>query len=507
MLGSALAVFVALFVFAITRAPGPGLDPDALGYVGSAQSLVRTGTFRVPTASWSDEDSTTTLSLWPPGYPVAIAGPVALGVPAIQSARVVNIVAAAVGAAALFALVSGVAGVGTGVVMVLVMFVTPAIVDVHLSILSEPLFLALLLVTLYVMVYARRQLVLLGVLATMVMMVRYVGASVVAAVVCWALLDRRRRMGLRVRDAVVTAIVPLAVVVWWGARTVTAPDRHGTPHLHVYGHWGFTLHQAAETVGQWLAPAAWEGVPQAVLTIAMVLVMVVAIVATALDAAPRSTSEAAFARVSVQRRVIAAEREVYLLGAACVLIVCYVGVLVVCRLFVGGTIPFDWRILSPVIVLVEAMTVVSFAHWWRASGTAIRAIMAVIGVVWVVSAGATSFDDAMYAVTEGSDFASTVWRESPMLAWVRRYGDGHTLYSNWPPAVYFHTGRIAREIPDSVEVRQQLGEYGDAMRESKGLLIAFREWSPDVVPPDSIAGLLRMREVARFPDGVVWAMR
>jgi hypothetical protein len=44
------------------------------------------------------------------------------------------------------------------------------------------------------------------------------------------------------------------------------------------------------------------------------------------------------------------------------------------------------------------------------------------------------------------------------------------------------------------------------MRDSKGLLIGFREWSPDVVPPDSIAKLLNMREVAHFDDGSVWAM-
>lgn len=488
-----LAALAALLVFVSTRPPGPGLDPDALGYIGAARSLAHHGTFRVPTGSWSDDDSTTSLSLWPPGYPSAIALPVAFGYPAIQSARAVNMLAAAVSAAAMFALVSGVAGIGAGVLAVLTLFVTPAIVDVHLSILSEPLFLAVLLVTLYVMAYARARVFVLSVLATIAVMVRYVGGSVPAAVVCWALVDGRLSMGHRVKRAVLSVILPALVLGAWLGRTATVQDRHGTPHLYVYGHWGTTLSQAGATFAQWLAPAM-DGTGQVVLAGVFGVVLLLIIITTARDVAPS------------RARLALAERESQLLGAAALLIGWYLAVLCAARLFVGGTIPFDWRILSPVIVLLEVMVMVSLAHWWRATHRPVRVVIAVVGVVWIVSAAATSVDDIMAAVTDGSDFASTDWRDSPTLAWVRAHGEGHTLYSNWPPAVYFHTGRIAREIPDSLEVRHELGDYAETMRDSKGLLIGFREWSPDVVAPDSIAKLLNMREVARFDDGTVWAM-
>ena len=39
-------------VFHVSRAPAPGLDPDAMSYVGAGESLARTGRLRIPAADW-----------------------------------------------------------------------------------------------------------------------------------------------------------------------------------------------------------------------------------------------------------------------------------------------------------------------------------------------------------------------------------------------------------------------------------------------------------------------
>jgi 4-amino-4-deoxy-L-arabinose transferase-like glycosyltransferase len=184
-----VAVVVALLVVFATRAPGPGLDPDGMAYVGAATSLVRQGTLRVPTGEWSRSDSTSALSFWPPGYPAAIAVPVSAGMTAIQGARVVNVIAAAVTALTVTLLVGAAVGTAGGVVAALVLFITPAVFDVHYSVLSEPLFITCLVLTLAAMVYARDRLLLLGLLSAMTVMVRYVGACAPAAVT----LDACRR--------------------------------------------------------------------------------------------------------------------------------------------------------------------------------------------------------------------------------------------------------------------------------------------------------------------------
>jgi hypothetical protein len=193
-----------------------------------------------------------------------------------------------------------------------------------------------------------------------------------------------------------------------------------------------------------------------------------------------------------------------LLGALTMLTVCYVVVIVCARLFVGGTIPFDWRILAPLIVLLELMIVVAVAHWWHAVHRPFHAVIAVVAVAWIAASATVTARDGYAAMTDGSDFAATEWRTSPLLAWVRAHGTGHTIYSNWPPAVYFHTGRIARELPDTTETRTLLGDFAQTFRESRGVLVAFTVRSPDVVPPDSIATQLGFRQVVRFDDGAIW---
>ena len=90
----ALAVLPARALW-VTAAPGPGLEPDSMSYVGAAERLVRHGSLDVPTAYWWEPDSTSSLGSFPPGFSLAIAISTALGVAPVQAARLVIVVAAA----------------------------------------------------------------------------------------------------------------------------------------------------------------------------------------------------------------------------------------------------------------------------------------------------------------------------------------------------------------------------------------------------------------------------
>lgn len=462
-----------------------------MAYTGAASSLVHEGRLRVPTGEWDRTDSTSALSLWPPGYPAAIAIPVSFGVPPIQSARWINVLAAAVSAATIAAVVATPLGAATGAAAVVVVFATQAVVDAHLSVLSEPLFLALLLLLLATMVYARDRLLLLGVLSTMLVMVRYAGASAPAAAVTWTLLDSRYDVGRRMRRALAVAVIPALAIVLWTVRTALARDRHATPHLQVYGDWGGTIQQARDTLAAWLAPLVPSGAAQEWIALAIAVVLAGFVVTAAREAASNRTR---------QERV---KRVASLLGASLVLIVWYLVVIVASRTFVGGTIPLDWRILLPVIVLLELMSVAAVAYWWRAYHTPMHVTIAVLALAWIAAAATMSVNDAQYAITEGSDFAGSDWRQSPLVAWVRAHGRGHPLYSNWPPALYFHAGRIARELPDSSDADDVAG-FAERLRTNRGYMVGFDEPSPDVIAPRTLAAQLGLREVVHTPDGAVW---
>lgn len=462
-----------------------------MAYIGAATSLVRRGELRVPTGEWAHSDSTSALSLWPPGFPVLMAGPVWAGASPVQAARWINIVAAGVTAATIVLLVGSAAGLGVGVVAALVVFATQHVFDVHLSVLSEPLFLALIMLTLATMAMARDRLILLGLLATAAVMVRYAGAAVPAAVVTWTLLDARYDFSRRLRRGMMVALLPAMVIAGWLARTALAPDRHATPELAVYGGWSATLHQAGATAVNWLAPGLGHTWLQTVLAVAAAVALITFIVAAVRDTAGsrrRQPRQGAVAMV---------------IGAATVLAFWYVAMLLGSRSFVGGTIPFDGRILAPLIMLVEVAGVTAIGYWWRAYHRPMHVTIGLLGTVWLAAAAAETMNDAVYAATEGSDFASSSWRNSPLVAWVRTHGRGHTLYSNWPPAVYFHAGRIARQLPDSSDPEDMAG-FRKALRANGGYVVGFNAHSPDVIAPAELARRLSLHEVTRTQDGAIW---
>ena len=463
-----------------------------MAYLGAATSLVHQGSMRVPTAEWERADSTSALSLWPPGFPAAIALPVYFGASPVQAARWINITAAAVAAATVVLLISGQLGISAGVVGAAVIFATQAVFDTYLSVLSEPLFIALMLLTLFAMVYARDHLILLSVLATATVMVRYAGASAPAAVVIWTLFDSQRDFRTRVRRAIMVAALPFVALALWFARTAIAPDRHATPKLNVYGGWSDTIVQARDTLAEWLAPLLSDGLVQRALALFLMVTLAAFVIMAASDTSGNRLKQLRVGGVSA------------LLGATSLLGACYVAVIVASRAFVGGTIPFDWRILAPLIVLIEIEAVTAIAYWWRAYHFPVRVAIAAVVLVWFGATATATVNDAVYAATEGSDFANTSWRDSPLTAWVRANATGRPLYSNWPPALYFHANRIARELPDSADPGDMSG-FAERIRADHGYVVAFDERSPDYVAPETLARDIGLHQVVRTADGAVWA--
>lgn len=521
LLFGALAFVLVLFA---TDPPGPGLDPDAMSYLGAAVSLVRAGRYEVPSSDWSSADSVAPLTHFPPGLPTVIALPVALGMSAEQAGRLVVACSALLSVALLVGSVAAAAGLVPAVAAGLALLVTPALVDVHLSVLSEPLFLACLAAALAIMaIPSRPRPLALGLVAAAAALVRYAGISVPAAAVAWTLLRPARAAAraaawrARVRDAALVALPSLLILGAWGARNASIAARPTTelasptaagarPRLLLAGY-GDDLALGATTLRQWLAPGVEDSRLQGLLAVGVALLLALCVVV-------------AIRRLSGRERVVRAwpptiapdaPVALRLLLAALLLAAAFVGELLASRLLVFDSIPFDERILAPAIFLAVGAAAVACAVAIRAPRRpparrlAMTATLAGL-LAWGVPSCLATADNVTYVLEEGSDFASMAWRDSPTLAWVRAHGAGHALFTNWPVAVYFHLGRVSRDLPAALD-SATLGEFAERLRRRHGLVVAFTAPSPDVASPDSIARRLALRPVARFADGVVWAVR
>jgi hypothetical protein len=528
---AAFAGLVAAVVVAIgTAPPGPGLDPDAQSYVGAAVSLVHSGSYRVPTSRWVSVDTTSPLTHYPPGFSTLIAVPIAAGLASIESARLVIVLAAFVTWFCLVVVIARAAGTGAGVLGATAVLVTPDVVMQHLSILSEPPFLAALVITVGGMAEMAREqnesgavdwrvTAVTGLAGAAAVMLRYAGLALVAGAVLWVVTgfgapftrrsaraaagyekpDWMARARLGGRAALIVAPTALALGAWV-LRTRSLGNSNTVRTFGIYSGFGATALQGLRTITDWLIPVghgSWRtGVAAVIATAALVIVVSVYARfrrAASVDAQP---DDAAI-------RVSAA------LGALIYSAVTYIGFLVVSRLAADQYIPFDERLLSPFMLLAESAAAIVLVIWWRERRWPAR-VLAVGGVViaaWLVASASGTARLIEEARLDGGDFAGIDWVDSPTLAWVRSPTGGlhRVLYTNWPVAVYFHADRASHDLPDNVDPLT-LRRFHDRLSRSNGVVVGFTTPSRDYAPMDALSQLLGLRLIEHFEDGSVWEL-
>jgi hypothetical protein len=490
-----LAPLAAWGVLTLTDPPGPGLDPDAMAYLGTAQSIAAGRGVRVPSASWAAADSTAPLAHFPPGYPTAIAIGVRSGLTPVNAARAVMATAAAATVAgALLALTAG-GSLYAGLLAVLLLAVTPTLTIVHGSVLSEPLYLAL--TTLIIALLSQRstsaaRTITLAGLATIAMLTRYAGASLVAAVVLdtfsgdaplWRAL--RTDLAARIKRAVFAGAIPALSLAAW---TLSRPKNEGKS-IRQFGLYtarlGDTLAEGLDTTMHWLAPGIDARIPF-LLAAALVGAGVITLAWFAFRTAPDAPAhERAFGRALA--RVAG----------------CYVALIAVSRLVADGDIPLDDRILAPLIVIATLGIAHTIVRFWRVAGTGQRLVTLALTIGWLVGARTLTMVWVNDFATDGGDLAGRTWALSPLVEYARSEGRTAPLISNWPSAIWFHTGRPVAELPKTFDAKTAAA-FRAAMERKHAALLVFSWPSPDAASPDTLARMAGLVPVHRYADGVVW---
>jgi hypothetical protein len=133
-------------------------------------------------------------------------------------------------------------------------------------------------------------------------------------------------------------------------------------------------------------------------------------------------------------------------------------------------------------------------------------IAAALLLAWWGGSLATTSDDAEYALETGNDYADVQWSGSRLIAWVEAHEAGRLLFTNFPTPLYFHAGRTARLLPQTLTPKI-VRAFADTLARRDGVIVAFERSSDYAARPDSLLRMLPVREVARFPEGGVWEIR
>jgi hypothetical protein len=490
-----LAAFVgllgAVLVFVATRPNAPGLAIDGVAYVSAAESLVRSGELRTPFTRWANGDSTAPLAQWPPGTSLLIAVPHSLGLPVIDSARLVLMISAFATLFGVVLMVAEAGGIAAAMIAAAMAIATPELGQLHRSVWSEPPFIACVVALLVSLVRAPDRPLRHGLIGAAAVLLRYAGIALSAAAAIWALW-RPGPLRVRARSATIAALPGLIVQAWWASRTSDANEA-----IRPLGFYQFDMPSllfAGRTVRQLLVPAplspGWRTLVAVIASVAMIALITLAV----------RRLHATGTRISVA----SSAPDARMFAALGILAACYAGVLIASRLFVDRWIGFEGRHLATPMLLAEVAVAVATVVWWRSANRGARIFVASAVGLWIVTGLALSIDDARLAMRDGRYMTNNYWRTAGVLEWVRTDGRNVPIYSNYPSAVYVHTGRPAREIPRVEEVRR-VREFGAMFARTGGVFVAFHAPSPWLLPNDEVARFLSFREVARFPDGVIWA--
>jgi hypothetical protein len=482
VVAGALACGAVLF---ISRAPAPGLDPDAMSYAGAGESLARTGRLRIPDADWWDTDSTSALAQFPAGFPAAIAAGMGAGLSPVQSARWVEAIAAAVMVVTLVLLLQSTAGTPAGGIAVLLLAATPAMFDNYIRVLSEPLFLMCLALALTAMVRRRERPFFAGLAAAAAESVRYAGIAVGIAVILWA-IGRSGRRRERIERALEAALPIVVLHTWWKVR-LHAVGAEAPPVTHLQRGIPGTLREGLRSIGEWLTPSVPGTTIRGLL--ALVLFLGAAwLVRRTLRRMPRD------ARATGRRR---------LFNAAGLLALCYAGVLLFSRAFVGGGIPFDERLLSPLFLLATVIAAACLRIRWSAWSGRVRAAVAAGVLAWAVGGTLVNLDQLEGLQEDGWGYSGSKWQASPEQRWLQAEGDRYQLFSNNPMLVYFLTGRPSRELPDTADAAT-LRDFAGTLEEQHGAVVGFDESYRPMDPAGFLAAVLPLAPLAQLEHMTVW---
>lgn len=402
----------------------------------------------------------------------------AFGARPTVAARWIEALAAGGTVALAFELVAMLAGVGAAALTVLALIAMPAMTETHLWILSEPLFILLVVATLAAMLRVPERAWLHGLLAMLANLTRYAGVFLVGTVTLWHLLRPGTRPERLTRAT--TALAPGALLqLGWQLDGVSPGG--GISH-HAFAGLGAALLEGARTIEAWLVPSVPDGMLRVGLALALLLLL----------------------KWCGWRSLLGADRErrpffLAILLTSC----CYLGMLIFARLHVVADVPFDDRILGPLFVVITIGTVPILAWRWRGWLMPLRAFAATIAVAWLVGALRHDVRSVSVARTDGLGYESAEWTGSPLSRWLADSAGGRTIYTNDPPGVWAVTGHATRLLPSSLDpdtVRVFAARFGAA----PSLIIGYGESFMPTASPDSLAHLLGLAPAVRSVQGTAW---
>jgi hypothetical protein len=482
-----------------TSPPAPGITGDSFFYLASAHSLVADQTLRYPDWRWTAADSVQPMIRTTPGLSLALGGLMSLGASPMNAARIVQSVSAAVTVGLSTFMVGVLFGPVVGFLAGLSILALPPFHDVHVYVLTEPLFLAATACALWAL-SVRKNAALAGAFFLVAAVTRYVGVSLAVGAGLAAFFSVGSLRTKAVRFAKVAG-PSLAFFAGWRLWTATPNDPQS---IRVRGLFPLDdeLAQALSSAEAWLVPGS-----RPVLRLLLVGAIGACVLALIFARRNRVAGASGPSLASMRQVENGAATPARITALTIVLMMlCYSAFSLLSRLLAEPSIEFRDRMLLPIYVLTQLLIAVTLPNRIRRSQRA-RAFAALALGLWMILSMRVAFARVMAHRTIGLQIASKEVRASPTLRWLSNNARGRPVFSNNPLPIYHHAHRSAKFWPEKMLPDSAQGLV-QRLRATDGLVVAFRRpdpWVP-VASLDQLSSAIPLEQVATFSDGTVFAL-
>ncbi|MBU1101888.1 MAG: hypothetical protein KKA84_15930 [Bacteroidetes bacterium] len=483
----------------LTNHYGSGMTPDSVAYISTARNLAEGHGFLLYDGSH--------LVVQPPLYPILLAGiKKILLIDPLISAGYVN--------ALLFGFIIYLSGlllskyinsfalIFLGTVSILISYV---LIKASLMVLSEPLFIFLVLMFLYFIdIYQSKgnilSLFLLSVLASFACLTRYTGIVILLTGISCILLCGKNKTRDRVRHAFIFILVTVLPVGLWILRNYylsgTLVGRRAASSYTIFENIGYFYN----TVLSWYLPMNSEGI---------YLVLIIILIAI-------------WILYRTDYRMFTNNEVVNLIYPSLVFVIFYSGLIVIS----SSTTAYDQisnRLLSPIyipiIIILFFIIDKILTEAGRYSHQKIKTILLVAGIVLLMRYPLmnTIYFIEKYAKLSGWGYSSDSWTESETIKYFSQnelMAKNYTLFSNEPEAVYILTNYKTRRIPAKTFYNSPQHTKNNPSKKNiwKGAenicLIWFNKTNDSFLYSiNELQKNINMKEIARLNDGQIYTFQ
>ena len=177
-------------------------------------------------------------------------------------------------------------------------------------------------------------------------------------------------------------------------------------------------------------------------------------------------------------------------NALIIILVCflfsYSAMLIFSFSVVDASIPLDIRILSPLyfIVLISILCLLDKYSFFIRKNYVIYSIAIITAVIYSSLSLARSINYLNIIYKNGSGYTDRIHRESPLIAYLKKYPDNIPIYSNDPAPIYILSGRYADLLPckinpfsreKNVNFKREINDVALKLKAKSGIIVFFHK--------------------------------